>query len=189
MAVTEKRREYKRLYALSYKKNFPWLTSYYASINRCKKAPTYVRRNIKVLMTKDEFKFLWFRDNAFNLERPNIDRIDPFGNYELNNCRYIEFKENMARKRQCFGWDRYIQCSICNKNTNPYESKGMCKKCYRKYRYEKYEKEVPAKTGWDRHIQCLICKSTKHPHQAKGLCHKCYKSQWNKKQTMKGKFR
>ena len=31
------------------------------------------------------------------MDRPSIDRIDPKGNYELSNCRFIELRENNAR--------------------------------------------------------------------------------------------
>jgi len=82
-------------------KQNPWLCSYFNAKARCKNKnhPKYHRyggRGIKFLMIKDDFKFLWFRDKAYLLKRPSIDRKDNDGNYELNNCRFIEFYENKA---------------------------------------------------------------------------------------------
>ena len=80
-------------------KQNPWLTAYCGARARCnnKNNPKYSRygeRGIKLLMTKDDFKFLWFRDKAYLMKKPSIDRIDNDGNYELSNCRFIEFLKN-----------------------------------------------------------------------------------------------
>jgi hypothetical protein len=55
----------------------------------------YYKHGIKLFMTPEDFKFLWFRDKAYALDRPSIDRIDPKGHYTLDNCRYIELLENI----------------------------------------------------------------------------------------------
>ena len=59
----------------------------------------YGARGIKCLITKEELKQLWFRDEAYNLNKPSIDRKNPDGNYTLKNCRYIEMSRNIGRKR------------------------------------------------------------------------------------------
>ena len=47
-----------------------------------------------MLMSVDDFKTLWFRDKAYLMRQPSIDRLDSNKNYELSNCRYIETLEN-----------------------------------------------------------------------------------------------
>ena len=87
-----------------YRKLNPWMSSYYCAKNRCnnpknKKYKQYGGRGIKTLMTPEDFKYLWFRDKAYFLKKASIDRIDNDGNYELENCRFIELSENVKRKK------------------------------------------------------------------------------------------
>ena len=49
---------------------------------------------IQMLMTREDLKSLWIRDNAALMKNPSIDRINPDGDYRLDNCRYLEMKEN-----------------------------------------------------------------------------------------------
>jgi hypothetical protein len=83
----------------------PWLKSYWAAWTRCtnpknnKNWKYYGGKGIKLLMNKEDFKFLWFRDKAYLLKDPTIDRIKDSGNYTLKNCRFIERKENTLRRR------------------------------------------------------------------------------------------
>ena len=93
-----KRLEYQREYV----KNNPWIKSCYLAKQRCNNAKNhsyykYGSRGIKFKMTLEEFKFLWFRDKAYEMKKPTIDRIDSKGNYELSNCRYLEHYENSTR--------------------------------------------------------------------------------------------
>lgn len=68
--------------------------------------PYYGGRGIKNLLTKEQIKFIWERDNASLMEKPSIDRVDSDGNYELSNCRFIELSENVRRANKFtgFGW-------------------------------------------------------------------------------------
>jgi len=59
----------------------------------------YGRRGIKCMITEKELKFIWFRDNAYNLKKPSIDRINNDGNYELNNCRFIELNRHLSKHK------------------------------------------------------------------------------------------
>jgi len=69
---------------------------------RVKNYPSYVRKKIKVLMTREEFiawacvefqKFL----NINNFSSPSIDRINPDGHYEISNIRVLSLEENTTR--------------------------------------------------------------------------------------------
>lgn len=84
---------------------FPWIYIFHGIKNRCtnkndKSYKNYGGRGIKYLITADEVKELWFRDKAFLMERPTIDRIDNDGNYEISNCRFIEKSENSAKDKR-----------------------------------------------------------------------------------------
>jgi hypothetical protein len=78
-----------------------WRKSFERIKSRCvyDKGNNYLHRGIKCLITRKKLKELWFRDKAWLLKKPSLDRIDPLGNYEIGNCRYIELKDNLHRKR------------------------------------------------------------------------------------------
>lgn len=70
---------------------------------KANKAAVYLRKGIRVEMTKQEF-YTWCegqRDvilNMFTLhDKPSLDRIDSCGHYSLDNIRIIPFRENCAR--------------------------------------------------------------------------------------------
>lgn len=86
-----------------YKSKHPWHNTYTCIISRCTNTnnesyPRYGGKGIKCLITVHELKELWIRDNACDMERPSIDRIDPDKDYNKENCRYIELTENIRRK-------------------------------------------------------------------------------------------
>lgn len=81
-----------------------WYRPYYYAYRRCtdvnhRTYSSYGGRGIKFVLTKDEAKILYKRDNGIELETPSLDREDPDGHYEFSNCRYVEWKENHARRR------------------------------------------------------------------------------------------
>lgn len=83
-----------------WKNRNPWRCGYDNAKRRTNgKDSKYGKRGIKFSMTIEEFKFLWFRDKAYLMERPSIDRINTGGDYVLCNCRYIEFKDNANRPK------------------------------------------------------------------------------------------
>jgi hypothetical protein len=60
----------------------------------------YGGRGIKCFLTEEEIKFIWDRDNASQMKRPSIDRKNTNGNYELDNCQFIEFSANIAKRNR-----------------------------------------------------------------------------------------
>jgi len=89
----------------TYRQNKPWITSYKNAKQRCenlnnKKYERYGGRGIKCLITEEELKQLWFRDKAYEMKKPSIDREDNGGNYTYDNCRFIEHRENSAKDKR-----------------------------------------------------------------------------------------
>jgi len=62
-----------------------------------KDSVTYGQRGIKCLLSKEEIKFLWFRDRAYEMKRPSIDRINNDGNYCVENCQFLEMPQNSRK--------------------------------------------------------------------------------------------
>lgn len=48
-------------------------------------------------LTPDDLKMMWHRDKAAEMVNPSIDRINTTGHYTIENCKYIEMKENRAK--------------------------------------------------------------------------------------------
>jgi len=71
-------------------KRYPWYRHYMSSKSNHK------RRGLLHDMTTTDFKELWFRDKAWELERPSIDRIDNNRGYHKDNCRFIELRLNQS---------------------------------------------------------------------------------------------
>lgn len=87
-------------YLLSFYAHYPWKRVYKRIQNRCRynKESSYYGR-VKNLITIDELKFLWFRDKAYLMKEPSIDREDSRGHYVIGNCRFIEMEENKKRRK------------------------------------------------------------------------------------------
>jgi len=83
----------------------PWYRPLEYAKRRCSdpKHREYFRyggRGIKCFLTSKDAKMLYTRDNGDALKQPSLDRIDPDGNYTLENCRYIERVDNIKQRRQ-----------------------------------------------------------------------------------------
>lgn len=72
-----------------------WIKTYNSIVGRCNhKDSRYYKRGIKCFITKEELKQLWFRDKAYLMKKPSIDRINNDQHYTHENCRYIEHSQN-----------------------------------------------------------------------------------------------
>jgi len=105
-----------RLLHIMYRKKYPWKSVFSSIKQRCNNPKTkqykhYGKRGIKCLITEDEVKQLWYRDKAYKMKCPSIDRKENNDNYCLENCRFIEFAENVA--------ERNIR--VCSKPVNQYD--------------------------------------------------------------------
>ena len=65
----------------------------------CVSGKHFKRLGIKCLLTEDEIQKIWDRDGGEKMDFPCLDRIDPFGNYSFQNCRFIERVHNSKRGR------------------------------------------------------------------------------------------
>jgi len=83
----------KRIAQAKWRKRFPWRHHYDNARLRCSPNGSYYGRCI-FKMTVEDFKELWFRDKAYNLIKPSIDRKKNELGYIKSNCRFIEHSEN-----------------------------------------------------------------------------------------------
>jgi len=102
-----KRKNSKKIYENNarYVANNPWIKTLSHIIARCSNKKHYGYkyyggRGIKCLITLEELKQLWFRDKAYEMKKPSIDRIDSKGNYTFSNCRYMELSENISKRNK-----------------------------------------------------------------------------------------
>jgi hypothetical protein len=89
------------------RRKLPWVRTRDGILRRINHAKHGRKRdliyaNVECHISTAELKEIWFRDNAAEMKRPSIDRIDPNGHYTKENCRYVELSENRLRSRQ---WD------------------------------------------------------------------------------------
>jgi len=85
-----------------YRTKQPWYVTWQRAKSRCNNThneayKNYGGRGIKFIIDFWEMGRLWFRDGAFFMKQPSIDRIDNDGDYVFENCRFIERGENTRR--------------------------------------------------------------------------------------------
>ena len=88
-----------------YRTTYPWLRTLNNINSRCtnpnvRSYTDYGKRGIKCLITAEELKDLWFRDRAFEMKKPSIDRKDNDGNYTFDNCKFMEKDDNTNKDRK-----------------------------------------------------------------------------------------
>jgi hypothetical protein len=123
-------------YRAKARKNCPWKNAYLSAYTRCNvksfvSFKYYGGRGIRLLMSRDDFKTIWFRDEAYNMQRPSIDRIDSNGHYEIGNCRYVELSDNVKRV-----WENKTRCvhgHLYDIKNTMYTREGwrVCRECKR----------------------------------------------------------
>lgn len=79
-------------------KEKPWLKTIHSIRVRISKSKSY--SSIKSYITPEQLKELWFRDKAYLMVKPSIDRIDTYGDYTFENCRYMEYIDNLKRPKR-----------------------------------------------------------------------------------------
>lgn len=84
-------------YRKSYRIRKPWMIVWGLIRTRCiyDKNHIYYKKGIKVDITIQELKDLWFKNKAYLLKRASIDRIDSKKDYTKENCRFIELSDNI----------------------------------------------------------------------------------------------
>lgn len=76
----------------------PWIKKHAGIISRCRNKNSYYYKNgIKNFLHIRDVKELWFRDRAYLLKEPSMDRIDTHGHYTKENCQFIELYENKIK--------------------------------------------------------------------------------------------
>ncbi len=86
----------------------PWIRHVCWARRRCgsydpRWKPHYMDQGVKMLLTGEQAELLWHRDGAAKMKRPSLDRIETGKpgelrkHYELDNCRFMEFLENVGR--------------------------------------------------------------------------------------------
>jgi hypothetical protein len=117
----------RRKYHKNYLKMFPWKCTLRNIKQRCNnpKNPCYKNyggRGITCLITENELKELWFRDKAYEMKQPSIDRKNSNGNYEFNNCQYLEQRDNIGKANKETKSRIILQFAINNKFIKEWES-------------------------------------------------------------------
>lgn len=86
-----------------YYEEHPWLSSLRHAKQRCnnpnnKDFKYYGERGIEFHLTDAEGEILWFRDKAYLMKKPSINRKNNNGNYTLDNCEFIELGKNVGER-------------------------------------------------------------------------------------------
>ena len=90
--------KYWKNYLVKIKETEPWKITYMYIKSRCNsKITPYFRNGIKNKITKEELRKLWFRDRAYLMDKPSINRRDTNKDYYFDNCEYVEYIDNIRK--------------------------------------------------------------------------------------------
>ena len=107
--LTEKKKDFRnKIFNQS-----PWLKSY-ENIRSRKYYKQFKNRKLQFTITREQIKELWFRDRAYDLIIPSVDRINSKLGYTYDNCRFIEWVDNWFRE---FYPDYELQYKILPKSS------------------------------------------------------------------------
>lgn len=86
-------------------KDCPWKKHYKNAKSRCECLSNisyidYGFLGIECQITEYEVKYLWFRDKAWKMQDPTIDRKDSLYHYTYNNCQFLERVDNSKKARK-----------------------------------------------------------------------------------------
>ena len=97
----DKNPEKRKLYILrrkEYRETHPWIKTWESVNSRTsgydKNRLWYIENGIKNTLKWKDLQYIWFRDKAYNMKRPNLHRKNNKGNYTKRNCVYLEEKEH-----------------------------------------------------------------------------------------------
>jgi hypothetical protein len=87
------------------KQESPWMQALYHTKQRCINPNNdnyswYGGRGIEFHLTNTDGEYLWFRDKAYLMKWPTIDRKDKNKNYIFDNCQFIENAENSCKDKR-----------------------------------------------------------------------------------------
>jgi len=117
------------------RKLYPWKYILVGIKQRCENPKDqdykyYGLRGIKCNITEEEIKELYIRDNASQMKRPSIDRIDNDGDYCLSNCRFIEQSKNSIRANKLHKPKKILQFSLNGKFIKEWKSISQASEFY-----------------------------------------------------------
>ncbi len=83
-------------------KKYPWKRVLNDINQRCDNSKHvgykwYGEKGIENHLIEKDIEFLYIRDNAKNMKKPSIDRKNSNKNYTLENCQFIELKNNVSK--------------------------------------------------------------------------------------------
>lgn len=78
----------------------PWYRTYKRITTRCCSHPFYKKMRVKNFLTPKDLEYLWFRDKAYLMKNPTIDRIKSKENYTVKNSRFLELSDNLKHRHR-----------------------------------------------------------------------------------------
>lgn len=125
------------------------------SDSRVHKYKYYGGNGIECRLTIEDLLFLWNRDRADQMKSPSVDRIDNGNNYTRDNCRFVEFSENRARRWAEALTKNCLECRTSFRSMST-SKRTVCRSCFQKNR-----------------ALARLCRNCKNPFSGKQGCRYC----------------